>query len=208
MISDRGDGIVYPSFSTAEIAAREGEAVLRALQVYDRMLGASALSGSSKVTLMPIADELRAATERVQTRIENIEEKELFGGDESYWNVFRYFCIEDNRGLLRSVEQVWDHLALTFDMSQETLGSISEALASWKNDIEEDAKQKYKATGVFDEIGVGFVFYEHPESIERRLARQKRTEKRAVSISTIESKESTSTDESRQSVETPSEGIG
>ncbi len=167
MADDFREGVIHQPFRDVDEAKIEGEAILAILARYERRLGTSALSASAIGVLTPVAEQMQGVSERIVERVEDLEEKEIFGDEESYWNTFRFFCVEGNRGTVRTIGELWDHLALSFDMTNETLETLAETLAEWKSDIEADAKAKYGSSGVFTELGGGFVFYEEPLSVEK-----------------------------------------
>lgn len=143
----------------AILAARELGLEIRQFRT---QLGASALSASAMAELLPVlADSIDELT-RAQGMVEDLEEKEVFGDEDSYWNVFRLFCSENNRGNALSLGAVWGHLAMTYDMSAETPETLADTLAEWTADIEADALTKFKLMGQFKEIegNYGFVVIE------------------------------------------------
>jgi hypothetical protein len=177
MIGETNDARAGRIFLNPEEAKVALEALLIDMSDFRKQLGGSALSAIAQETLMPLVEELNETAADITDAVFELESKEQFGGEESYWNVFRYFCVEGKRGQVNSVADIWDHLALTFDMSAETYDTLADTLLDWKVDIETDAKKKFKVTGRFEAAGYGYVFYE--DLLASRASRQ--TTKRVAS---------------------------
>ena len=160
-------------FRDADEATKSLEGLVGQLERFRRQLGGSALSSTAIDQLLPLAEALNEGAADIIDVVVGLEEKEHFGDEESYWNVLRYFCVDGNIGTVRTLEDLWDHLALTFDMTGETLDTLADTLEDWRGDIETDAKVKYKAPGKFAAMGNGYVFYEDPASAARRETRQR-----------------------------------
>jgi len=146
-------------FDIAE-AAKETEQVVAVVEELRRRFGESALSASAQETLLPLTNKLATAALKIHENLSELEEKEPFGSEDSYWNVFRFFCADVNRGVVRSIEDVWSHVALSFDMGSETPDTLLETLEDWKQDFADDAKAKFKVVGELRQVERGFVFVE------------------------------------------------
>lgn len=139
----------------AVLAARELESYAK---VFRTRLGASALSASVMEALLPVLEQSIGEMQRAYAMVEDLEEKEAFGDEESYWTTFRLFCSEANRGRAHSLDVVWSYLAMNYDMSKETDETLAETLDDWKTDIEADALAKFKLVGEFKEIDGKYAF--------------------------------------------------
>lgn len=160
MASEYSGGAPVAPFADGKEAAKALEAVSRNIRETRKRLAVSALVGSDRDLLMPAAVRIATEAGHVADEVDAIEDKPEFGDEASYWTVFRLFCVENNRGLIRNLVQIWDHLALSFDMGKETFESLEEALLEWSDDITADAESKFGVMGRFEAQGAGYVFYE------------------------------------------------
>ncbi len=160
MLGDYSGGVIKSSFIDEDEASKALNQLVEVAQVFRERLGRSALASTSQELLAPLAETLAYEAKKIKDNIDEFEEKETFGGEESYWNLFRYFCVEGNRGNIRSLSEIREHLALSYDMSGETLDSLAETVDEWQADIEADALSRFKVQGKFVALESGFVFYE------------------------------------------------
>lgn len=152
------------AFFDTDEAAQATERAIAVVEELHRRFGESALSASAQEVLTHLTSQLATTALKIHDDLSELEEKEPFGGEDSYWNTFRLFCAGDNRGIVRSGEDIWSHLSLSFDMGGETVDTLFETLDEWKNDIAEDAKKKFGVVGEFQEVERGFVFVESLQS--------------------------------------------
>lgn len=178
------DRVPTGAFFDKNEAARAANELLRATETFRRRLASSAFSAGDQESLLPVLASISDGFDKAVDDVRTLEEKELFGEEESYWTVFRFFCSEANRGTNFTIERIWEHLALSYDMSRESVESVAETIGEWAGDICEDAKLKLGIVGTFQQSKDGsFVFVysqpvvETPPVRQRVSARKKTIEK-------------------------------
>ncbi len=90
---------------------------------------------------------------------------EPFGGEESYWTMYRMFAADPFRGTPRSMAEVWDILALNYDLSAEDMASIEATLLEWREDIQQDIGKRGIAASLLP-YGNGYVLAERVGPVE------------------------------------------
>jgi hypothetical protein len=147
-------------FMTHEAFRERIDSEIESINVLRLSLGGLALkTAAEKKQFRDAAEDLLdAAAELVSDVDELSEDKEAFGGEQSYWTVYRLFTSEKNRFQCIDPELVWKHLAKNYDMSLETPQTVRETLFEWANDMATDAQQKLGINGSFDEVDGQFVF--------------------------------------------------
>lgn len=121
-------------------------------------LGTTAFSATQIVELNERLNKLKDTVDATYVAAAELEYKPPFGDEESYRTTFRLFCVGEGKGTVLSIEQIWQHLAKTYDMSAETLDTLLETLDEWASDMELDAKEQMKIAGEFLATEGGYVF--------------------------------------------------
>lgn len=164
MVTDQ-KGSVPPSEAgvtfSGTTAAAEIRKVTHDINRLTSRLASVALFEAQKPDLVKAGDALLKATKQLEATIAELEPKEQFGGEASYKTVLRLFCKKEGRGRVFRLSEIWQHLALTYDMSAETYETLDETLAEWAADIEIDAPVIFQVKGKFNQIGDdGYKFVE------------------------------------------------
>lgn len=121
-------------------------------------LGGAAFTANQIEKLEGVLSELKDTAVALYRVAMELESQETFGEEESYWTTFRFFCTPDRAGTVFSVDELWEHLAKSYDMSAETRATLDETIREWTEDIEADAVVKFNLKGVFEKNKGGFVF--------------------------------------------------
>lgn len=137
--------------------AREIDATTGRIEIFSQRLAERALSAVDHATVADATERLHEATQALKDTVEQTDILQKYGDEESYYTVFRLFCAGDHPGTVYSLEEIYDHLALTYDMSGVRLGKLARDLSEWTKKINDDAK-KAGIQGRFIPFGDGFVF--------------------------------------------------
>jgi hypothetical protein len=135
---------------------------IESIQALRASLAGRAIRTAAEKEAIRVAAEalLEAATDLANTVDDLTEDKEPFGGTESYWTVFRFFTSERNRFQPISIDEVWKHLAKNYDVTLEDPQTIKDTLLDWAHDIENDARERLGIGGFFEEFEGKLVFSE------------------------------------------------
>jgi hypothetical protein len=125
-------------------------------------LASLALSDATRADALAAADSLVQSAMGVREAIveSDTDDNEIFGDEESYWTVYRMFASAANQGRLWSLDEIWEHLAKSYDMSGETYQTVEETLEEWRSDIEQDALDRTGVNGAFMRHEDSYVFAE------------------------------------------------
>jgi hypothetical protein len=125
-------------------------------------LASLALSDATRADALAAADSLVQSAIGVREAIaeSDTDDNEIFGDEESYWTVYRMFASAANQGRLWSLDEIWEHLAKSYNMSGETYQTVEETLEEWRSDIEQDALDRTGVNGAFMRHEDSYVFAE------------------------------------------------
>ena len=123
------------------------------------------VAGEHVQVIQGLAARLGVAAGLLIEATQSIEVKEKFGGEESYWTLYRLLCIEGKRGFSVSLRDIWIHLEKNYDLSLETLDTLEATLYEWAGDLETDVLERNGVQGQFMQSvdRSGFVFVEYAE---------------------------------------------
>lgn len=140
--------------STAEARIDE----LRAL------LACATLAISDRQDLLAVAQDMEIFAADIRSGAETTSEnndRERFGGEESYWTLYRMLCVNGAAGTPFTLEEIWKRMARNYDMTGEKLESLEETIFEWADDLHDDALAKRGISGrvVMSPLGVTFATY-------------------------------------------------
>ncbi|HRJ06542.1 MAG TPA: hypothetical protein PK096_03375 [Candidatus Saccharibacteria bacterium] len=158
MTDERKKGAPEGAFLDVEDALETGRTLLEVTEMFRRRLAASAFGSIDRSGFETIAGGLSRESDAINEVVEAMEDKDTFGDEESYWNVFRFFCLDKSRGKQFTIEEVWRHVAKSYDMSEETTESLADTLREWADDLAEDTFSRFGAKGRLVEIAGTFSF--------------------------------------------------
>jgi len=152
------------------------------------LLGAVTLAAEDRQRLLELSDEVGALAGEIREVAERDVTPEEFGSAESYWIVFRMFCVAPNVGRTLTLEEVWSRVSHYCDMSEEDLTSLRVTLFDWADDMALDAHDKYGLRGKLIELPGGLCFAPY-ETISKDEPIAPKETPRAVSAKKSELKE-------------------
>ena len=134
----------------------------RLLQLSREMAGVAFADVTEQSAFRAAAQKIVEASQGLQETVNGLEiaKLEAFGGEESYWTVYRLFTIDENRGRIWALDEIWQYLEKNYDLNEETPETLEGTLLEWAIDIETDVAQKRGIQGVFLPQGGGFAFAE------------------------------------------------
>lgn len=121
--------------------ASEIEATTERIVNFHGNLAGRALSAVDHATVMEATQRLNEAAQALESTVERTVILEEFGGEESYYTVWRLFCAGDHPGTAYTIEEIYDHLAKNYDMSGVSLEALVQDMVDWTKDINDDAKK-------------------------------------------------------------------
>ena len=104
-------------------------------------LAERALSAVDHATVADATERLHEAAQALKIAVEQTDVLQEYGGEESYYTVFELFCAGDQPGTAYSLEEIYAHLALKYDMGGESLDRLAQDMIDWTKDINDDAKK-------------------------------------------------------------------
>ncbi|MGV9001366.1 MAG: hypothetical protein ACOH18_00195 [Candidatus Saccharimonadaceae bacterium] len=153
-------------------------------------LAGTALTDAFRADALIAADALVKSATDVRNGIVTAEAYEEFGGEESYWTVYRMFASEKNRGRLWSIEEIWNYLVKTYDMAKETYETVETTLLEWGVDIEQDAASRAGIKGSFIRHSGAFALalseYPLPSTTPPKVVRVPRVKKQEALQAVVE----------------------